>query len=185
MEDATIIDLYFQRNQQAITETAAKYGGYCSVVASNLLSCPEDTEEIVNDTWLAAWNDIPPSQPNCLRAYLGRLTRNLAVSRFRLFHTKKRYAGMEALLSELEDVVPGGKTPEEELENKELARILRDWVDSLGAEEGQLFVRRYWHGVPVKELAREAGITQNGMTQRLLRLRGNLRARLEQEGVEL
>ena len=185
MEDGNIIDLYFQRDQQAITETASKYGGYCCRVAENVLGCPEDTEEIVNDTWLSAWHDIPPSRPDCLRAYLGRLTRNLAISRYRLFHTKKRYAGMEALLSELEEVLPGGKDPEEEFENKELARLLRDWVDSLEAEESQLFVRRYWHGVPVKELAREAGITQNAMTQRLMRLRRSLRERLEHEGVEL
>ncbi|MBO4419733.1 MAG: sigma-70 family RNA polymerase sigma factor [Oscillospiraceae bacterium] len=185
MEDKTIINLYFQRNQRAITETAAKYGAYCTTVAENVLGCPEDTEEIVNDTWLAAWNDIPPSEPGCLRAYLGRLTRNLAISRYRLFRSKKRYSGMETLLSELEDVIPGGRTPEEELEGRELARTLQNWVDSLEAPEGQLFVRRYWHGVSVKELAREAGITQNAMTQRLLRLRQSLRKRLEQEGVAI
>ena len=185
MEDATIIDLYVQRNQRAIEETAAKYGGYCSAVASNLLGCPEDTEEIVNDTWLAAWNDIPPSQPSCLRLYLGRLTRNLAVSRFRFARSKKRYAGMESLLSELEEVVPGGTSPEEALAGKELALCLQGWVDSLEREERQLFVRRYWHGVPVKQLAREAGISQNAMTLRLSRLRRSLWARLEQEGVEL
>ena len=185
MEDATIIELYLQRNQQAIEETAAKYGAYCSTVASNLLGCPEDMEEIVNDTWLAAWNDIPPSRPNCLRFYLGRLTRNLAISRFRFARTKKRYAGMVSLLSELEDVLPGGTNPEEALAGKELNRCLQDWVDALDREERQLFVRRYWHGIPVKQLAQEAGISQNAMTLRLSRLRRSLRARLEQEGVEV
>lgn len=185
MEDKTIIDLYFQRSQRAIAETSAKYGGYCATVASNVLGCPEDTEEVVNDTWLAAWNDIPPSRPDCLRAYLGRLTRNLAISRYRVFHAKKRYAGMETLLSELEEVLPGEMSPETELEGKELARLLQDWVDGLEPEERRLFVRRYWHGVPVKQLAEETGITQNAMTQRLMRLRRSLRVRLEQEGVDL
>jgi len=185
MEDASIIELYVQRNQRAIEETAAKYGGYCSTVASNLLGCPEDTEEIVNDTWLAAWNDIPPSQPSCLRLYLGRLTRNLAISRFRFVRSKKRCAGMESLLSELEEVIPGGTSPEEALAGKELAFCLQNWVDSLEREERQLFVRRYWHGLSVKQLAQEAGISQNAMTLRLSRLRRSLRARLEQEGVTL
>lgn len=183
MEDKTILELYARRSQQAITETAAKYGPYCAAVADRILGCPEDTEEILNDTWLAAWNDIPPSAPACLRAYLGRITRNLALSRFRFFHTKKRYAGLETLLSELEDCVPAPQTVERELERRELARLLADWLDGLEPEERQLFVRRYWHGLPVKRLAREAGCSQNAMASRLLRLRQRLRARLEEEGV--
>lgn len=185
MEDKTILDLYVRRSERAIAETAAKYGPYCGAVAENILSCPEDTEEILNDTWLAAWNDIPPSKPACLRAYLGRITRNLALSRFRFYRTKKRYAGMETLLSELEECLPGPDSVERALDRRELARVLRDWTDSLEPEERQLFVRRYWHGVPVNCLAREAGVTQNAMAQRLLRLRRSLKARLEQEGVEL
>lgn len=185
MEDKNILDLYVQRNERAITETAAKYGPYCGTVADNVLGCPEDVEEILNDTWLAAWNDIPPSLPACLRAYLGRITRNLALSRFRLYHTKKRYAGMEILLSELEDCLPATQTVERELDRLELVRVLRDWSDSLEPEERRLFVRRYWHGVPVKQLAREAGVTQNTMAQRLARQRRSLKSRLEQEGVDL
>lgn len=185
MEDEKILDLYIQRNERAITETAAKYGAYCSAVADKILGCPEDTEEILNDTWLAAWKDIPPRQPGCLRAYLGRITRNLALSRFRFYRTKKRYAGMEILLSELEDCIPAAGTVERELDRMELARVLRDWTDGLETEDRKLFVRRYWHGVPVKKLAREAGIGQNAMAQRLSRLRKSLKTRLEQEGAEL
>lgn len=185
MEDTTILDLYIQRNERAIAETAAKYGAYCGTVANNILGCPEDTEEILNDTWLAAWRDIPPSMPACLRAYLGRITRNLALSRFRFFRTKKRCAGMELLLSELEDCIPAPETPERELDRRELARVLRDWTDGLEPGERRLFVRRYWHGVPAKQLAREAGVSQNAMAQRLARLRKRLKTRLEQEGAEL
>ena len=184
MEDKIILDLYVQRNERAITETASKYGSYCGAVADNILGCPEDREEILNDTWLAAWRDIPPSQPACLRAYLGRITRNLALSRFRFYRTKKRYAGMETLLSELEDCLPAPETPERELERRELVRVLRDWTDGLAPAERRLFVRRYWHAVPVKQLAREAGLSQNAMAQRLSRLRRSLKTRLEQEGVD-
>ena len=185
MEDEKILDLYIQRNERAITETAAKYGAYCGAVADKILGCPEDTEEILNDTWLAAWKDIPPRQPGCLRAYLGRITRNLALSRFRFYRTKKRYAGLETLLSELEDCIPAPGTPETELERRELSRLISSWLGGLEPEQRQLFVRRYWHGVPVRRLAREAGIGQNAMAQRLARLRQSLKARLEQEGAEL
>ena len=185
MEDKTILELYVQRSERAITETAAKYGPYCGAVAERILGCPEDVEEILNDTWLAAWKDIPPSQPACLRAYLGRITRNLALSRFRFYRTKKRFSGLETLLSELEDCLPDPRTPEGELDRRELVRVLQDWTDGLEAEERRLFVRRYWHGVPVKRLAREAGVSQNAMAQRLARLRRSLKTRLEQEGAEL
>ncbi|MBQ1679348.1 MAG: sigma-70 family RNA polymerase sigma factor [Oscillospiraceae bacterium] len=185
MEDKTILDLYVQRSERAIAETAAKYGAYCGAVADNILACPEDVEEILNDTWLAAWRDIPPSQPVCLRAYLGRITRNLALSRFRFYRTKKRYAGLETLLSELEDCIPAPGTPETELERRELSRLISSWLGGLEPEQRRLFVRRYWHGVPVRRLAREAGIGQNAMAQRLARLRQSLKARLEQEGAEL
>ena len=183
MEDKTIVDLYIQRNERAVTETAAKYGAYCAAVADNILDCPEDTEEILNDTWLAAWNDIPPSQPACLRVYLGRLTRNLALSRYRFFRRKKRYAGMDCLLSELAECVPAPETVERELARMELTRVLSAWLDGLAPEERQLFVRRYWYGVDVKRLAREAAVPQNTMSKRLQRLRRSLRSRLEREGV--
>ena len=185
MEDSSILELYNQRSQEAISATAAKYGGYCRAVADRILSSSQDTEEILNDTWLAAWNDIPPSQPCCLRAYLGRITRNLSLSRYRFLHTQKRWASMETLLSELGDCLPAPGGPQEALEAKALAELLAAWVQSLEPEERQLFVRRYWHAVPVKQLAREAGVAQNTVAQRLLRLRRRLKARLEQEGVEL
>lgn len=185
MEDKTIMELYFRRSERALDETAAKYGAYCRAVAQNVLTLPEDAEECVNDTWLAAWNDIPPSRPDSLRAYLGRITRNLALTRWRAMHAQKRFAGMEALLSELEDCLPAPDSVEREVERAELSAVLRAWVDSLDTPQRQLFVRRYWHGVPVKQLAREAGVSQNTMAQRLLALRRKLKTRLEQEGFGL
>ena len=185
MEDQTIIELYFRRSERAIDETVSKYGPYCRAIAQNVLTLPEDAEECVNDTWLAAWNDIPPSRPDSLRAYLGRLTRNLAISRWRALRAQKRFSGMEELLSELEDCLPAPGGVEEEVERAELSAALRAWIDSLEPAERRLFVRRYWYGVPVKQLAREAGVSQNAMAQRLLALRRKLRNRLGQEGIDL
>lgn len=185
MEDKTIIELFFRRSEKALEETVTKYGAYCRTIAQNVLTQPEDAEECVNEIWLAAWNDIPPSRPDSLRAYLGRLTRNLAISRWRSLHAKKRFSGMESLLSELEDCLPAPGGVEAELERAELAAILRTWVDSLDFDERAAFVRRYWHGVSVKQLAAEAGVTQNAMAQRLLKLRRNLKQKLEQEEIDL
>lgn len=182
VEDQSIIELYFRRSERAISETEAKYGGYCGAIASNILTQQEDAEECLNDTWLAAWNDIPPSRPNCLRAYLGRLTRNLAITRYRYTHAEKRRSGMDLLLSELEDSLPAPVGVEQTMEQAELSRILRDWLDDLAAEDRKLFIRRYWYGVSVKSLAAEAGTKDNLMAQRLLRLRRKLKQRLEQEG---
>ncbi len=185
MEDQSIIELFFRRSEQAISETEVKYGGYCGAIASNILAQPEDSEECLNDTWLAAWNDIPPSRPNCLRAYLGRLTRNLAITRYRYSHAARRRSGMDLLLSELEDCLPAPGGVEQVLEQSELSRILQDWLDGLPAEDRKLFVRRYWYGVSVKTLAGEAGTKENLMAQRLLRLRKKLKRKLEQEGESL
>lgn len=182
MEDREIISLYNRRCEQAIMETESKYGAYCGAIASNVLEAAEDAEECVNDTWLAAWNSIPPSRPNCLRVFLGRLTRNLAITRWRYTHADKRQSGMTVLLSELEDCLPAADSVEKTLEQAELRRILIAWLDSLSAEDRRLFVRRYWYGVPVKTLAREADTLPNLMAQRLLRLRKKLKQILEQEG---
>ena len=185
MEDAAILDLYNRRCEQAISETADKYGAYCGAVARNILTVPEDAEECLSDTWLAAWNDIPPSRPASLKAYLGRLTRNLAITRWRYTHAQKRCSGLEVLLSELEDCLPARGGVEESLEQRELSCLLSAWLDSLPADDRRLFVRRYWYGVAVKDLAREAGLRDNLMAQRLFRLRRGLKKRLEQEGVIL
>ena len=106
MEDKQIIELYFQRNETAIAETANKYGAFCHKIAMNILSIREDAEECVNDTYHSVWNQIPPTNPNSFRSFLGRITRNLSISRFRTLRAQKRYAGMELMLSELEECIP-------------------------------------------------------------------------------
>ena len=128
---------------------------------------------------------MPPDRPQILGSFLGRITRNLSISRWRRNHAKKRYDGMEVLLSELEDCVPTPDTVEEHLERRQLAQSISAWLDGLEDGDQRLFIRRYWYGDPVKELAAEWGQGANALSQRLLRLRKGLRAFLESEGVEV
>ena len=185
MDDLAIVELYHRREEQAITESDKKYGALCRSIALGLLTLREDAEECVNDTWHAAWNKMPPDRPNALGAFFGRITRNLSVSRWRREHAQKRYEGIEILLSELEDCVPVPSTVEAELNRRQLAQSISTWLDSLADGDRRLFIRRYWYGEAVKELAAERGARANVLSQRLLRLRTALRAFLESEGVEV
>lgn len=162
-----------------------KYGALCRSIALRLLGIREDAKECVNDTWHAAWDWMPPDRPQALGAFLGHITRNLAVSRWRRDHAQKRYDGMEMLLSELEDCVPAPGTVEEHLERQLLARSISAWLDRLEDGDRRLFIRRYWYADPVKKLAAERREGANALAQRLLRLRKSLRAFLESKGVEL
>ncbi len=182
MEDNAIVELYHQREESAITESDRKYGGMCRAVAMRLLGMKEDAEECVNDTWYAAWNRMPPERPSSLGAFFGRITRNLSISRWRRDHAKKRYDGIELLLSELEDCVPSAGTVEEEITRMMLAESISSWLDTLAQEERWLFLRRYWYADPVKALAAELGEQPNSCSQRLLRLRKSLQAFLESIG---
>ena len=185
MEDKHIIDLYFQRNETAIAETATKYGTFCHKIALNILSVREDAEECVNDTYHSVWNQIPPTNPNSFRAFLGRITRNLSISRFRAIRAKKRYQGIELMLSELEECIPASANVEQVVEAQELSALISDWLHALKEQEAMLFVRRYWYGDSVQELAKKSGTTAAKMAQIMLRLRKSLKAYLEQKGVTL
>ncbi len=185
MDDFAIVELYHRRDERAITESDKKYGPLCRSIALRLLGIREDAEECVNDTWHTAWNKMPPDRPGALGAFLGRITRNLSISRWRRDHAKKRYDGITALLSELEDCVPSPGTVEKDWEQRQLAQCISAWLDGLEGEDRRLFIRRYWYGDPVKALAAERGERANALSQRLLRLRKDLRAFLEAEGVEL
>ena len=185
MDDSQIVALYFRRDENAITETDRKYGPFCRRVAENILTAREDAEECVNDTYHAAWNAIPPEEPRSLRAFLGRIVRNLSISRWRAGRAKKRYHGMEVLLSELDDCVPAGDSPAEELDRAALAEAIGAWLEGLPAEDRRLFLRRYWYGDGVNLLAEETGRTPNQMARRMLRLRKSLRQALEAEGVSI
>lgn len=185
MEDREIVALNHARSESAIAETAKKYGAFCLRVALNLLGIREDADECVNDTYLAAWTRMPPELPASLRAFLCRITRNLSISRYRQNRAQKRYAGMDALLSELDDCVPSPVTVEQTLDSMELTRQIETWLGTLPERERRLFIRRYWYGDALGELAVQEGARPAQLAQLMLRLRRSLREHLEAEGAAI
>ena len=185
MEDNQIIELFFRRDESALTETANKYGTFCLRIAMNVVNVREDAEECVNDTYHTAWNQIPPTRPDSFKAFLGRIVRNFAISKYRALHAKKRFNGLEVMLSELGDCVPATESVEQEMEAKELTEYINSWLADLKQEDRVLFVRRYWYGDEVKTLARKCGVSGTQMTQRMLRLRRKLKDYLSEKGVVL
>jgi len=179
VRDSEIIELYFARDEQAIAETDKAYGTYCKSIAMQILGNPSDSEECVNDTWLKAWHSIPPKRPNPLKMFLGKITRNLAISRYRSNHRQKR-AHIEIALSELEDCVP---MPEES--TAELRSLLDSFLGSLEDTERRLFVGRYWYAYTPETLARAYGMTRNAVNLRIMRTREKLKNYLEKEGYSL
>lgn len=185
MEDKKIIELYFARNEKAIFESQQKYGSFCRAIAWNLLSNREDSEECVNDTMHAAWNAIPPTRPDSLRAFLGGITRKLALMVFRKRTAKKRDSGISQSLDELLEIVPSGQDVEKNVEMKELSECINSWLGELPQLDRVLFVRRYWFGDAVSDLAEKADMTPNRLSQKLFSLRKKLKTFLEKEGVNL
>lgn len=183
MDDEAIVALYWSRDESAITETDRKYGPYCRTIAQNILGSREDAEECVSDTWHSAWNSMPPQRPGSLPAFLGRIVRNLSISRWRREHAQKRYAGLESLLSGLEECLPDPRGVEEVVEGRALTRRIEGWLDGLSRDDRAVFLRRYWYGQEVQVLARAWGVSPNQMAKRLQRLRKSLKHALEQEGI--
>lgn len=182
MEDSEIVALYWRRDEAAVSETEEKYGALCRGVALSILGRPEDAEECVNDALHQAWTAIPPQRPERLGAWLGKVTRNLALNAWKRDRAQKRQCGMAALLDELAECVPGPVTVERELERKELAAAIDSWLRGRSREDRTLFLRRYWYGVELQELAAERGISPNRLAQKMLRLRRSLKQALEKEG---
>lgn len=182
MEDAEIVALYWERSEQALSESQAKYGAYCRAIALRLLGDAGEAEETVNDALLAAWNAIPPHEPECLSAFLGKLTRRIAVNRWQARSAQKRGRGGTALcLDELDECVPAGGGPESELAGKELSAVVSRWLRSLGAEKRRAFVLRYWYALPVKEIAARFGWSETKTANLLSRARADLKVFLEKE----
>lgn len=184
MEDNQIINLYFQRSENAIAQTDAKYGRFCLHIAERILANREDSEEAVNDTYLAAWNAIPPNRPPVLQAFLGRITRQLSIDRWRGKNTAKR--GRDAVtlcLEELESTVSGETNPEQEMLQKEIVAALNRFLMNLPAPERNVFVCRYWYMDSIAEIAQAFGFTRTKVTTMLYRTRQRLRNQLEKEGL--
>ena len=186
MEDKEIVNLYWERNQRAINETVSKYGGYCKSIAKNILGNNEDAEECVNDTYLNAWNSIPPHRPNTLSTYLGKITRNLSFDRFRSRNAEKRGGGeIELVLAELGECISGTDSVEQEVEKKELVRTINSFLDTLSQEKCNIFLCRYWYAFPVAEIAKRFGMTEGNVSVTLNRIRGKLRTYLIERGYDL
>lgn len=185
MEDHEIINLYWNRDETAIWETNYKYGRFCHSIAVNILSVIEDAEECVSDSYHKAWDSIPPERPHVFRAWLGRIVRNLSINRWHHNRAQKRYAGMETLLSELSDCIPGSETTEEIVESQALTGHINDWLDSLTDTERLLFIRRYWNGEQLKPLASLIGTTPNRLAGQMYRLRNRLKSYLAEKGVAI
>lgn len=176
MEDYQIIELYFQRSDLAIRETDAKYGKYCYMVALNVLQDAEDSEECVNDTWLKAWNSMPPQRPNYLRMFLAKITRNLAIDRFRGKKRQKRGGGeYDLILEELDDVIQAPSDVEEYIVARELERNIRSFVERLSERDCNVFLRRYFYFESAKEIAGRYGIRESHVLGILSRTRRKLR----------
>ena len=184
MNDQNIILLYFQRSEQAISATAARYGSYCYSIAYHILKEKRDTEEIVSDTYLDAWNAIPPHKPNSLSAFLGRIARRNALDRWEYLHAAKRGRGEVLLvLEELNDCVSAQGNLETEIQRQELGRAISLFLKQLPQIERKVFVRRYWYLESVREIAHKEGFSQSKVKSMLLRTRNKLRAYLEKEGI--
>ncbi len=186
MDDSHIIELFWHRDEQAVRETQQKYGAYCTVIANNVLLCLEDSQECVQDALLRLWDTIPPQCPRRLQAYLGRITRNLAVNRLRANNAQRRGGGLQHLsLDELRDLASGQGDPPTELEKRRLADSISVFLRTLSPEKRQLFVKRYWYAESLAQVASDAGLTQDKVRNILFRLRTQLRKHLEKEGFTL
>ncbi len=184
MEDSAIIDLYWARQEQALAETDQKYGTYCRTIAYHILSSREDTEECVNDTWLRAWNAMPPQRPSVLSAFLGRITRNLSLDRWKLAKAAKRGGGQLPLaLDELGECIPSSDLVEAQLEEKELSRQIDRFLRDLPERDCCIFLRRYWYVDSVSDIAKRYHMAEGSVKSTLYRLRKKLQAHLEKEGV--
>lgn len=184
MEDEKILQLYFARDEEALRQTQVCYGGRLLTLAQNIVRNREDAEESVNDTYLAAWQTIPPKKPNFFLAYLSKICRNFAFGKLDWQQAAKRRAEVVTLSQEMEQCIPD-KAREAELESREIARAVNDFLRGLTPENRGLFLRRYWYCDTIEEIARRYGMGQSKVKMRLRRIRQQLAAYLEQEGIFL
>jgi len=186
MDDEMIISLYWERSESAISETDKKYGGYCTKIAMNILHNKEDSEECVNDAYLKAWNAIPPQRPMIFMSFLGRITRNLSLDKYKERRAQKRGGDkIELLLSELKNCVPSNADVEAEYEAGIIAKAINIFLDSIDLESRAVFVRRYWYADPVGLIAERFDMSESKVKSMLFRTRKKLKTYLEKEEVNI
>lgn len=183
MDDRQIIELYNQRDENAIKETSDKYGNYCFSIANNILDCKQDSEECINDTWLHTWNSIPPQKPNCLKAFLAKITRNLSLNRYKEKTRDKRGSGEVVLaLDEMDEFLAGTSDVVSEYEQKEFLAMLNRFLYSLPERERSIFILRYFYMDSTKSIAQACSIKESNVLMILSRTRKKLKETLEREG---
>jgi len=187
MDDKEIIDRFLERSESAITAIGAKYSKYCRVIAVNILGDTEDAEEVLNDSYHRVWNSIPPEKPDNLRAYIGKITRNLSLDRLDKIKAEKRGGGrIDAILSELEECIDDKKNSLDSLvESKEITAALNSFLISQSIEKRCVFVRRYWRAASIEEIAADFDMSTGKIKTMLFRMRNKLRKHLEREGIYL
>lgn len=182
MEDLEIVELYFERSETAIRETERKYSAFLHRVAYNILRSFYDTEEIVNDTYMGAWNAIPPTRPNCLKHFLSRIARNLSFDRLDYLNAGKR----QALFVEMDECIPDGKNDPEILwEAKEIGAAINRFLETLDDTDCAVFLARYFYSYSIKELSEQYSLSTRRIKYVLSKTRNALRDYLEKEGVAI
>jgi RNA polymerase sigma-70 factor (ECF subfamily) len=185
MDDKKIVELYFERNEEAIRETDRKYGKYCFYIAQNILCHREDSRECVNDTYVRAWNAIPPHRPSRLSTFLGKITRNLALDRYAYRKAEKRLDNTALVYEELSECIPdpaGKGSVEDEVV---LKMAVDSFLSTLDKQKRTLFLRRYWYLSPIKELARDFSMSESNVKITLHRIRLQFKEHLAQQGIEI
>ena len=183
MDDMQLSDLFFARNEAALSETQAQYGTYCMSVASRILPIRQDAEEVVNDVYLSLWNSIPPQRPENFKAYTARITRNLALTKLERETRQKRGGGViTEAIDELADVLPTGGDPSAELEGQELSDRISAFLREQPVEKRKLFVQRYFYLLSIDELSEQSGLSKSNVKVTLLRMREKLQEYLQKEG---
>lgn len=185
MTDLEIVALYWKRSEEAIACTMQKYGRYLLRLAQNILHIREEAEECVNETYLSAWNQLPPDKPEKLLPYLGRISRCLALNRYDYLTAQKRSSEFKVQLSELEEILSVPDTPQQQYEREELSAAISAFLRAQHEEDRNLFIRRYWYSDSIRDIAKRYALQENTVKSRLLRTRKRLKAYLEKEGYAL
>lgn len=185
MDDQIIVELYWERKEEAIRETAMKYGGLCAYISRNILFSREDCEECVNDTYFAVWNAIPKERPSIFSAFISRITRNLALKKYEYLSAAKRNPGAVASLEELGDCVSGAESVESEMEKRHIESTISRFLWQQNDEKRNVFIRRYWYFDSVESICKSTGFSQAKVKSMLYEMRQKLRKTLESEGIEV
>lgn len=183
MDDEKIIGLFFERSEQAIKELDSKYGKLCHKLSFNILNNRPDSEECVNDAYLGAWNAIPPEKPNLLSAYICKIVRNISLKRYYAKTAAKRNSVYDVAMEELEACLATPNSVDDEIETKELARVIEKFLDTLSEENRVIFMRRYWFSDTYADIAERVGFSEKNVSVRLVRIRKQLKDYLSEREV--